>query len=88
MLFLLSKILGPAPAEDPNSRESRIAARDKENLQAYREITAYWNAYTLERKKALGLATYPDIYDDSHTPITKSANDETTRHQSDEYQGK
>ena len=88
MLFLLRKVLGPAPAEDPNSRESRIAARDKENLQAYREITAYWNAYTLERKKALGLATYPDIYDDSHTPITKSANNEVTRHQSDEYQSK
>ncbi len=88
MLFLLSKILGPAPAEDPNSRESRIAARDKENLQAYREITAYWNAYTLERKKALGLATYPDIYDDSRTPITTDVHDETIRYSSDEYQSK
>ena len=88
MLFLLSKILGPAPAEDPNSRESRIAARDKENLQAYREITAYWNAYTLERKKALGLATYPDIYDDSRTPITTDVHDETIRYPSDEYQSK
>ena len=88
MLFLLSKILGPAPAEDPNSRESRIAARDKENLQAYREITAYWKAYTLERKKALGLATYPDIYDDSRTPITTDVHDETIRYSSDEYQSK
>ena len=88
MLFLLKKVFGPAPEEDPNSREFRTAARNKENLQAYREITAHWKAYTLERKKALGLATYPDIYDDSRTPITMDANNEVTRYPSDEYQSK
>lgn len=88
MLFLLRKVLGPAPAEDPNSRESRIAARDKENLHTYREITAHWKAYTLERKKALGLATYPDIYDNSHTPTTMDANNEVTRYKSDQHQSK
>ncbi len=47
-----------------------------------------WTRYIQDRKIALGLALEEDIRDYSHTPITKDANDETTRYPSHEHESK
>ncbi len=47
-----------------------------------------WTRYIQDRKIALGLALEEDIRDYSHTPITKSANNAITEHDSQQHQNK
>ena len=62
---------------------------EQKQLEIRARYTAHnkkWTDYTLGRKIALGLAHPWEIRDYSHTPITKDANDETTRYPSDEHE--
>ncbi len=45
-----------------------------------------WTRYIQDRKIALGLALEEDIRDYSHTPITKSANNAITEHDSQQHE--
>ncbi len=65
------------------AEQKQIEIRDR-----YAAHNKKWTDYTLGRKIALGLAHPWEIRDYSHTPITESANHETTRHPSNEYQSK
>jgi hypothetical protein len=65
------------------AEQKQLEIRDR-----YAAHNKKWTNYILQRKIALGLAFPEDIRDSSHTPITKSANDETTRYPSHEHESK
>ena len=89
MLFLIEKLSYKRIKENEQADKNLSRFRqDRENQ---------WNKVRLEtarRQKILDkqfaeqqktLARQLAIYDNSHTPITMDANDETTRYPSDEY---
>ena len=64
---------------------------EQKQLEIRARYTAHnkkWTDYTLCRKLALGLAHPWEIRDYSHTPITKSANNAITEHDSQQHQNK
>ena len=87
MLYWLAKL------RERKYEEHLVLLREAEQKQIeirdrYAAHNKKWTSYILQRRIALGLAFPEDIRDSSHTPITKDANDETTRYPSNEYQSK